>query len=121
FSPGILSGKIVTSLILAGLALAVSNRRELIRSLPQKNFLLYGWGATIFFFLMPTLVEGIVFLVPQVSFIFSPLRTFTFKYGLHIFDFFISLTLCLILGNENLKIIKPASTKKVLPGIFLFL
>lgn len=94
----------VLALILICLGLLVFHSPSGIRDAENTPFLLKLWGTTALFFSIPTLAAGLTTMFPGLAGIFHPLKTFHFKYGTHIFDFCMAMTISVILNNAHLAV-----------------
>lgn len=103
-SGGPLSAKGILALIICSLGLFLSNPSSALKNIINKNFLIQIWIATAIYFFIPTISEVLANQLPVIQHLFSPLTTLNFKYGTHILDFCITLSLCLILGSEDLDV-----------------
>ena len=108
---GSMSAKGIFGLWIAAFALAVHSSRQVF-SRKGKSFLLLIWMTTTVYFLIPQLAGWFTTQIPATANLFSVITRFTFRYGIYVLDFCIVLTFCLILNNEELRIVGYPSRQK---------
>ncbi len=99
---GSIRTKGILVLVLACLALCCVHFGRIFVKAPYKNFIYQAWSAVIIYFLIPPTAGLIVQVLPFLKETFNFMTFFTFSYGLHILDFCMILSLCLILNDDQL-------------------
>lgn len=103
-SGGGVSMRGVFVLIIACVMLWIANPKIKAKNPDHRSLIARMWLTTGLYFLIPPTAEIVASQIPVVRQAFAPLTLFTFKYGLHILDFCIAVTLCYAAGNERLSI-----------------
>lgn len=109
-------------LILACAAAGILGMGKAQLSAPYVNFLRAMWIATALYFAMPTAFGIISDLAPFTQKAFTWMSFFSIRYGLHILDFCLVLTMCLIIHEDNFVFKKSAGLNwRLIPAFLLFL
>ncbi len=93
----------VLALVLLSLAVLIKDHRKSFQHPTSKTFLPQLWITTIVYFLIPSMADMCDRLMPFLHGLFKPISMFTFRYGIHILDFCIAISLGIILHNVDLK------------------
>jgi len=92
----------VLVLVLVCLALSCVHFGRIFARAHYKSFIYQAWSAIIIYFLVPPMAGLIVQVWPFLKGLFNFMTFFSFRYGLHILDFCMVLSLCLILNDDQL-------------------
>ncbi len=84
------------------LGLSVIHFGRIFKNAENKSYVYMSWIATIIFFLIPPIASQLASWFPFFKKLFMPLTYFTFMYALHVLDFCIILSICLVFNDENL-------------------
>ncbi len=112
--------KVLVVLMLTAVALGLMNWGKVMVQVKERRWVYALWIATLTFFCIPPAAGFLAQHVPVLERFFAPLTSFTFRYGLHIFDFCVVLSLCLIINEWKVSFMTAEAPYKWTAMLILF-